>query len=513
MEKIYNISYSGFVLGSLMNDLTLLYNSNYPLDKDDFAPFIVHKIVFVSLTLLADKGATSVDPKDIAEVLRPYPEQEEALKQNLQGNYIDYLATLKELDNFDAYGFYYNEVRKRSLLRKYRDNGYNITEIFDENKDVEKEDANLNKWTIETILDYFDKTQAELRQQFLIDEDTKEKKAGENGHEIVQSFKNNPIRGLSFESKYLTTLWGGWRTGQLYLRSSDTSGGKSRSTIGDLAQVCCPYIYDLDKKDFVENPNGKNNAGLYIGAEMNLDEEVDPLFYAYVSGIESHTILQGETTEEEDKILSKAIDIVHDAPLWIVDMPSFDIHKLHDTIKFYVKEYGVKYVVFDYILLNSALVNEYNKSRGGKGNFRGDEVLADLSKALKDMCAEFDIGILSATQVNGDISDYRNRNYSVIRGAKAVADKITCGSIQMPITKAEEKLIEPYISKYVKGFGADKKVNFVETVYKSRFSSYPKECKIFSYYNLGNLRKHEWFCTNANFEPIDIPKTIVCVED
>jgi hypothetical protein len=40
---------------------------------------------------------------------------------------------------------------------------------------------------------------------------------------------------------------------------------------------------------------------------------------------------------------------------------------------------------------------------------------------------------------------------------------------------------------------------------------YPKECKIFSYYNLGNMRKIEMFVTDKNFKQIDVPKTIVTV--
>ena len=97
-----------------------------------------------------------------------------------------------------------------------------------------------------------------------------------------------------------------------------------------------------------------------------------------------------------------------------------------------------------------------------------------------------------------------------------MADKATGGSISMPITKEELKLVEPYIQNekflnpetlcYIEP-------NFVETVYKSRFSEFPKECKIFSYYDLGTMRKKEMFVTNKNFEPVtDIQPTIVNVQ-
>jgi hypothetical protein len=48
---------------------------------------------------------------------------------------------------------------------------------------------------------------------------------------------------------------------------------------------------------------------------------------------------------------------------------------------------------------------------------------------------------------------------------------------------------------------------FVETVYKSRFSEYPKECKVFSITNLGTVRQTDMFVTTKNFKLLDIPKT------
>lgn len=512
-ENIYSKSYSGFVLGSLFNNLELYTDSRYPLDKEDFRPFAPHRIIFVCLSMLAADGVEKVEPKDIAEVLKKYPSEVNTLKEELDCDYLKYIQDLIELDNSKAYSFYYNEVRKRSLLREYRDNGYDISEFFDEDKDIETQNANLDKYTIEEIIDSFEQKQASIRNKYIIDDDTKIKKAGDGGKQILQHFAENPMMGLSFESKYLTTLWDGFRKGQLYIRSGDTSSGKSRSCVGDLANICANQIYDADKKDFINNPNGKGNKGLYIGCEMELNEECDPLFYAYISGVESSKIMHHKTTTEEDKLVEKAVDILNDSSIWLCDMPSFNIKKLDTMIKTFKKQYDIDYVAFDYMLINTALVREFNENRGGKGAFRGDEVLLELSKSLKDMAKKYDVGILTATQTNAEIKDYRMRDYQVIRGGKAVADKATGGSISMPITPPELKLVEPYIEKFCRGFGKGMKPNFVETVYKARFSEYPKECKIFSYYNLGNMRKKELFVTDKDFKWIDLPKTIVNIKE
>jgi replicative DNA helicase len=400
---------------------------------------------------------------------------------------------------------YYNSIRKYSLLRQLEQN-YNITEFWDKNKSDETNQKKISKYTIEEVINYFDKDINKFKRDFLLeDEETNRKKAGENGHQILLNFKDRPTMGLAFESKYLTTLWDGCQKKQLYIRSGDTSSGKSRSGIGDLGCLCVPEIYDLEQKKWVENPNGKNR-GLYIGCEMQLDTEVDPLMWSYVSGIDSSTIMRGEYTEEEKKIINKAIDVVNDDCMWLVDMPSFNIQKLENEIKQYKLDCNIDYVCFDYMLITNSLVKEFSQSRGGMGGFRGDEILLELSKALKDICKKYNVAMLTMTQVNADIKDFKNRDYQVLRGGKAVADKATGGSISMPITQQELKLIEPYLKK--RGF-ENKIPNFVETVYKARWSEYPKECKIFSYYNLGNMRKEELFVTDKNFMPIKLEKTII----
>ena len=100
----------------------------------------------------------------------------------------------------------------------------------------------------------------------------------------------------------------------------------------------------------------------------------------------------------------------------------------------------------------------------------------------------------------------------MLRGGKAIADKASGGSISMPITPQELKLVEPYTiewnKKYSSKFGMIEP-NWVETAYKSRFSEYPKESKIFSVYNLGNMRKLEMFVTDKDFKIIKDRKSVV----
>jgi replicative DNA helicase len=508
---IYSDGDINFLLGILYNDAELCLDQKYPLDKNDFECVKLHQIVYSVIYNMAINGVKKADSVMVEEFLQNFPVQREVYEKNNGSQYIDTIISLSE-DKISNIKYYWISARKHSLLRDYTIGGFDVSKVWDVDKsDVENEE-NLTNWSIEEIIIEFGSVQDKIKRKYSQeDEDTTRKKAGTDGKKILKRFKDSPIVGLSFESKYLTTFWNGCGKKQFFIRSGDTSSGKSRSIVGDLACLCVPEIYDLYDKKWIENPNGKNR-GLYIGCEMELDEECDPLMWAYLSGVESSKIMKGMYTEADKKIIERAIDVINDDCMWMVDMPNFNIRRLEEEIAFHKKEFNIDFVGFDYILLNQALVREFTEGRGSGVGSRGDEVLLELSGALKDMCKKYDVGMISATQVNAGISDYRARDYQVLRGGKAIADKATGGSISMPITSQELNLVEPYITKYNAecGRGMGELVpNFVETVYKARFTEFPKECKIFSYYNLGNMRKTEMFVTNKDFMPVKVPKTVV----
>lgn len=510
-NKIYSENDAALLLGILMHDATKCLDDKYPLENSDFSEILFHKIIYASIHNLAIRGAVSVDEIMINEFVSSYPEQFEVFTKN-KG--IEFCITMLELseNKVENLPYYWEGLRKHSILRDLEGSGTDITEIWDRNIKNSQNEEELNKWKLKDIIEFYEEKQLKIKRKYEVEDDgTNRKKAGDSGREIYLSMKESPMMGVEFESKYLTTLWSGLGIPQFFIRSGDTSSGKSRSVVGDMGCISANEIFDIEENKWVENPNGGHGV-LYIGCEMELDEECDPLMWAYVSGVESSKIIKGKCTPEEEARVMKAIDVVNDSKIWLTDMPNFNIKKLEDEIKFHKREFNISYVGFDYMLLNQALVKEFCQNRGSGVGSRGDEVLLELSSALKNMCKKYGIGMLSATQVNASISDYKIRDYQVLRGGKAVADKATGGSISMPITEQELNLVQPYIANapgQKMGFGTILQPNFVETVYKGRFSEYPKECKIFSYYNLGNMRKQELFVTDKNFKPIDIQPTYI----
>ena len=513
MEKIYDITKINMLLGCLLKDPSLSSSEKYPLCKDDFVGFAFDNVLFVSIYNLYKNGYKSISFFDLDKYLQKHEAQYEIFKDCREmGDVEDFLETIMDLCDLQNYENYYNDVRRLSCIRDYRDSGVDVKKFWDFNKSDIDNLKGLEGVKVEDVVNWFEAIQSDILNKYKVDEDTTEKKFGDDGEEIYKGYKERPIITTEFESKYLTTLWNGFGKKQLFIRSGDTSSGKSRSCIGDLMSVCASEIYDLDSKKWIKNTNG-GHKGLYIGCEMDLDDEVEAIIWGYISGVESSKIIHRRETKEEDERIRKAIEITKRDGIWGIDMPSFNIRKIEDKIRYYKKNHDIEYLAFDYILLNSALVKEFVQNRGKGIGANGNDVLLEISQALKDLAKKYDIGIISATQVNADIKDFRNRDYQVLRGGKAIADKASGGSISMPITPQELALVEAYTIEWNKKH-SDKfgmiTPNWVETVYKSRFSEFPKECKIFSFYNLGNMRKIEMYVTDKDFKIIkDIKRTIV----
>lgn len=125
-----------------------------------------------------------------------------------------------------------------------------------------------------------------------------------------------------------------------------------------------------------------------------------------------------------------------------------------------------------------------------------------LSTTLKDLAAELDIFIMSATQVNGELDDKKGiKNQTCLRGAKSIADKVDVGCITMKVTQDELTTLDVLIKK--RGI----KPTQVTDIYKVRRGRY-NDVRIWSYMDLGTCRKQDLFITDANFKEIDGFQTI-----
>mgnify|MGYP000897550409 CR=1 FL=1 len=398
------------VIGCLLKSPYLIKDKKYKLSLYDFVePF--HKIVFAAINNLVIHNAKEIDEIIIDNFISSYSEQYTIFQKN---HGIEYLINAKQKSEKENFEYNYNRLRKFSLLRKYQDSGIDVIEIYNEDivnpKKQQDMQQKFDKLTIKDIARFFDLKIIKIKEEYNISNSEQSKKAGVGVKKIIQQFKETPEMGLGVEMR-------GARKKKYILRSSGTGGGKSRSSIGDLCCLCANQIYDINKRKWVDNPNGQNNAGLYIGAEMDLNKEVDLIAVAYVSGVSEENIIDGKYKEGEEERVNKAGDILANSQLYLVKMPEFDLQSVEQIIEKYKIMYNVEYVAFDYIFATDALLQEA-KERRGNTITREDQVLLSLSKELKDITSEYDVWLIGMTQVNGDYKDTSRRDETIIRGSK-----------------------------------------------------------------------------------------------
>lgn len=503
---LYNLNIGGILLGCIMKQTSLLFIPQFPLCKEDF-PVEFHRVMFVALVRLAQSGVQEATEVEIENVVRNYPAQMEILQDN---NYMAFMDTVKGLSVVDNYESNYNTIRKYSLLREMKAEGIDISEFYDETGDEEEEQARFNNTTIQEILNAIDLKATALRSKYDVHYVREEIKAGEDTQELIDEFKQRPSFGAMLQSGYLSTIWNGWSRGHLIIRAGPSSSGKSRCSVADLCQVGMLEMWDDEFQDFVPNLNYQSPT-LFIATEQDIRTEVEPMFLAAVSGVEYRRIKNGLMDEEEEKRVLKAGEIIQKSNLTICSMPNFTSKTLERKIKEQVEVNGIEYMVFDYMEIQSELAAEYKETNATIP--RQDLVLLSLTSDLKRMCEDYNIGMLSGMQLNDSWKETRFVDESALAGSKAAKNKVDNGSIILPTTylKKDLKILEGQFQR--PGFGSNRipLPNICEYIFKGRYSIFgDRRLKLWSYFDRGTFRRHDFFVTNDNNEiQYDIKPTIL----
>lgn len=489
-----------------MTQPNLLFQPQFPLSKKDFSPEPLHQILFICIANIAKSGAEEITEVEIENFAKAYPAQLETLQDN---NYFEFISTIKEICVLSNYELYYTSVRKFGLLRDLKEQGFDIKDYFDELQDEESQMAKLNNWTIQDILSDIELKGIKLRNKFDVRYTRDEMIAGENTQELIDSFKIAPAFGAFISSPYLTRLFMGWCKGHLIMDSSPSGVGKTRISVADLCGVSVDEMWDDEAQDFIPNLNYQGN-GLFIHTELDEHREINPMFLACVAGVDVRNITLGKLSPEEEKRVIKAGEILLRNKLILCDMADFTAKGIDRKIKECIETYGTQYMVFDYVQLNSSLVAEYRQNTAVQA--REDLVLKNLTLELKDMAQKYNIGIKTASQLNGVEKTLDFPDESCLSGGKSQKVKLDAASITLPVKDRlkEFKRIEPYLKR--KGFGSDSliKPNLISYVYKARFSDFAdQKIKVWRYFDRSRFRNVDFFCTNQYDEIVKVPKPVL----
>lgn len=493
MSEYIDISATIHVIGNIYKSPNLLDNDKYKFIAEDF-PKEFHKILFGAIFNLHEQGVKVIDINIIEDYLIQRPTALATYQAN-KGS--DYLLELSKLANLSTFEYYYNRVKKMTLLRMYHKAGvdlswiYDIDNILDAKKKQYQEDW-LDNTSLEEIAETIDRKITEVKIKYVDNADISFSQAGENIDKLIKSLMENPEYGYPMFGPLINTITRGARLKKFYLRSAATGVGKTRSLIADACNFACDRIYDIKENKW--KFNGDAEPTLYITTEQDVDE-VQTMMLAFISGVNEDHIVYNEYYAGELERVKDAAGILRNSGLHIKKLPDFSLQDIENAIKFACNEWNVNYVCFDYLHTSMKILSEVSGKTGIKG-LREDNVLFMISTRLKDLCNEYGIFIITATQLNAEYRTAQVYDQNLLRGAKAIADKIDVGMIMLEVDNEDREALKPILTQ--KGI-EDPTVKI--SIYKNRRGRY-KDILLWCRANRGICRIEPLFATDYQYHLI-----------
>lgn len=492
------------VIGSLINNPILLADSKYIFTKNDF-DLPLAKNIFMAISNLFEK--TTMDKITIVDIDN-YFHQFDGFYENFQKqNGLGYLKDCLEINNLNMFDYYYDRLKKLSALRALKADGFDISKVYNEDeidplKD-KKQQEKLDSMTLQDIFDSFLQNINDLQYDYICKDDSEEGLISDGATSLFEELQKNPEIGIPLQGEIYNTLVRGARLKKYYLISGASGTGKTRQMVGHACTIAFPERYDMKKNRWIVTGHGEKI--LFFATEME-KEEIQTMIMAHISGINEDKILNNfyESPAEKERVYNalKIMDYYKDNFIFVrVGDPS--IGQIKTLIRKQVLKYDIKYVFYDYIFSSPGLLAEYKDL-----NLREDVILMMASIALKDLANELNVFVMSGTQLNEKWKEYKGiRDYNLIRGSKAIADKIDVGGISLPLTQEEHDSMDILARKLGKDLPTQ-----VQDLYKVRRGKYNR-VRIWSRVDLGTCRTEDLFLTDQNGNEITIVKNEYLYED
>ena len=409
-----------------------------------------------------------------------------------------------------TFNYYYHRVKKMTLLRAYDNFGLDVSFLYDPDNVIDlKKRENQEEWldntSLEEIASVINSKISEIKEKYA-DENSlysSSCQAGDGIEDLILRFEQVPDIGVPLYGNYINTITRGARLGKFYLRSAPTGIGKTRSMIADACYIGCNKFYD---EQFGWIKNGHALPTLFIGTEQDKDE-IQTMMLAFLSNVNEEHILNGQYEIGERDRVFEAARIIKESPIYIEELPEFNLQDVENVIKRNIRERNVQYIFYDYIHTSLKILEEISK-KAGRVALREDNILFMLSARLKDICVKYNVFMMSATQLNGDYQESKTPDQNLLRGAKAIADKIDYGSILLPVRDVDLASLENVLASNP-NFGTP---SIKLSIYKNRRGRY-KSVILWCRANLGTCRIEPMFLTDYLYELQSIENIRVLAEE
>ena len=493
------------VIGCIFKNPKLLERDDkYKFNEQDFYDEF-HKLVFGCMYNLWQLGAKEITLTAIEDYLTQRPKALAIYKTNKGPEFILKAAEMANVNTFD---YYYNRMKKMSLLRAYEEMGMDLTWLYnpDEVMDMKRKQAQEDWLDNATLADIYNKINDKIdsiKLQYVENVTDGGCQIGEGIDELIDSFAETPAVGYPLYDIYTSTTARGARLGKFYLRSAATNVGKTRAMVGDACFIGCSQMWSLKENKWVTT--GACQSVLFIATEQTLDE-IQISAVACISGVEEDHIVMHEYFTGEWERIVKAKQLLKQSKIQFICMPDFSMDDVENMIKKHIRENQVEYVFFDYIHSSAKILTEIGGKSGVK-NLREDNILFLLASKLKDIAVQYGVFVLSSTQLNADYQTSETPDQNLLRGSKAIADRIDWGGIMLETTKEDREKVEAFCKKNSLPIP-----NVKMSIYKNRANKW-KGIYLWMSTQTGICRFETLFVTDWACNIIEMPLLKISVEE
>ena len=471
----------GQVIGALLINGDLIYDSAYQLDTKDFIR--EYALAFSCINNLVRRGVRQFDDDMVKEYINThFPTWADVYNEMYPEN--DFIKNLQLTAKMFNFEYHYNNVKKMSYLRDLNDNHFDISVFYDvtgENKALNKE---FDKNSVEEIRNKF-KTMINQMDEKWVSHATEDESL--SSESVTDELLDDALEGavevghkFPMGLEVLTHIYRGQLPQKYHLNMAGSGVGKTRIKILEAVNNSCEYMWDDTMEDWAYI--GEAKPTLFISTEVTTKSLLTMLI-AVISGVEESKIKRRRCTAEEKKRINKARKIFKKGKLHIEYMPNFTIETIEACIEKYVLNKKIEFMYFDYIHASSNVMASIGKKTGNKG-LGTDKILEAFSIELKNITNKYFLNFATSCQVNRNSQGEDSKSFASVRGAYSLPDKFD--NVMFSATPTKKELDKFEELNLYEGF---LKPNFCITILKNRDGE-DNEITLWFNLNKGNMRFH-----------------------
>lgn len=504
-SKYIEISSLIQVIGNVYKNPELFDNEGqYKFLEQDFCDEF-HQLIFGCIYNLWELGAKEITLHAIEDYLTQRPK---ALALYNVNKGAEFLLKAAEVANPNTFDYYYNRMKKMSLFRAYEAMGLDLSWLYDPDeimnvKKKQEQENWLDSASLEDIYTIINNKIDDIKLAYIDSTLDCGSSIADGIDEYIDSFAENPAVGYPFYDIYTTTVTCGARLGKFFLRSAATNVGKTRTMIADAGFIGCSQMYDIKEKKWITT--GACQSCLFFATEQDLNE-IQLSMVAFISGVEEDHIKMHQYFDGEWERVEKAKQLLKQSKIRFICMPDFSTDDIENVIKKNIREFQTQYIFFDYIHSSAKILTEIGGKTGVKA-LREDNILFLFASKLKEIAVKYNVCVVSSTQLNTDYQTSETPDQNLLRGSKAIADRIDWGGILLETTSDDREKLSVFCKK-----NNLQMPNVKMSVYKSRANKW-KGIYLWMIAEKGVCSYKTYFVTDWAYNVIDLPLLKISVKE